>query len=109
MGILDRAKQHFSDIETQSLEVPEWDLTLYWRPWTVNERQKVWGAVKMSGKDTEISSRTLITKALDKDGKNLFGIGDLRALNSDVDFAVLERVAMAIIGIQPDEADVIKN
>ena len=109
MSILDQAKEHFASIETQSLEIPEWGLTVFWRPWTVNERQKVWGAIKQSGKEAELSARVLIAKALDKDLKNVFSVGDLRTLCFDVDSSVLERVALSIIGEQQSSDDTLKN
>lgn len=109
MGILDRAKEHFAALETKSLEVPEWEVTVYWRPWTVNERQKVMGAVKASGKDAEYSPRVLLAKALDVKGAPIFGKDDLRTLCFDVDSAVVERVAMAIIGEAATPEDTEKN
>lgn len=109
MGNLDKAKEHFSSLEVQSIDVPEWDQTVYWRPWNIAERQKVWGAVKQSGRETELSARVLITKALDKDGKNLYSVGDLRTLCHDVDFAVVERISAAIIGLPETAEEIEKN
>lgn len=109
MGILDQAKEHFASIETESVEVPEWGLTVYWKPWTIAERQKVWGPIKLSGKDTEISARVLITKALDKDQKNLFSLGDLRTLTHEVDFTVVERVSSLILGVPATPEETEKN
>lgn len=109
MTILDKARDHFATIETKSLPVPEWDMTVYWRPWTVNERQKVWGAIKASGKEAELSARVLITKALDKDGKPIFGVNDLRTLCFEVDSAVVEQIALAIIGEPATAGDIEKN
>lgn len=109
MGILDQAKEHFSGLETQSINVPEWGHEVYWRPWTISERQKVWGAIKQSGREAELSARVLITKALDRDGKNLYSIGDLRTLCHEVDSSVVERVALSIIGEQQSADDTLKN
>lgn len=109
MSILDKAKAHFLDAEIQSVDVPEWDLVIYWKPWTIAERQKVWGAIKASGRDTEISARVIITKALDKDGKNLFSIGDLRTLTTEVDFAVVERISALIMGVPASPEETEKN
>jgi len=109
MGVLDKAKEHFSSLEVQSIEVPEWDMTIYWKPWTIAERQKVWGPVKASGRDTEISARVLITKAMDRDGKNQFGLGDLRTLTHEVDFSVVERVSAAIMGVPATPEETEKN
>lgn len=109
MSNLDKAREHFATAETASIDVTEWEVTIYWRPWTINDRQKVWGAIKASGREAELSARVLITKALDKDGKNLYSLADLRVLCHEVDSAVVERIAVAIIGTQPSEAEVEKN
>lgn len=98
MGILDKAKEHFEAIETKNLHVPEWDITVHWRPWNLNERQRVFGAVQASGKQQELSARVLIAKAVDKDLKALFNLGDLRALTLEVESAIVDRIAVAIIG-----------
>lgn len=109
MGVLDKAKEHFSTHEVSSVDVPEWDVTIFWKPWTVAERQKVYGAVKASGRDAELSARVLIAKALEKDGKPMFGLDDLRALTTSVDATVVERIALAIIGVQPTVEEAEKN
>lgn len=109
MSILDKAREHFASIETQRLNVPEWDVSVYWRPWTVNERQKVWGAVKASGKEAELSARVLITKAQDVDGKPLYTLNDLRTLCFEVDSTVVERIALAMIGDPVSAVDLEKN
>jgi hypothetical protein len=109
MGILDQAKEHFSGLETQTVDVAEWGHAIFWRPWTIAERQKVWGAIKQSGREAELSARVLITKGLDKDGKNLYSLSDLRTLCHEVDSAVVERIALAIIGTEPTADDSLKN
>lgn len=109
MGILDQAKEHFSGLDTQTVDVAEWGHAVFWRPWTIAERQKVWGAIKQSGREAELSARVLIAKALDKDGKNLYSIADLRTLCHEVDGAVVERVALLIIGEQQSADDSLKN
>lgn len=110
MSILEKAKEHFAAHEISSINVPEWDsATIYWKPWTVAERQRVYGAVKASGRDAELSARVLIAKALDRDGKPMFGLDDLRALTTSVDATVVERIALAIIGVAPTVEEAEKN
>lgn len=109
MSILEKAKEHFAAHEISSVAVPEWDATIYWKPWTVAERQRVYGAVKASGRDAELSARVLIAKALDRDGKPMFGLDDLRALTTSVDATVVERIALAIIGVAPTVEEAEKN
>jgi len=109
MGSLEKAKEHFASLEMQSIDVPEWDEVIHWRPWNINERQKVWGAVRQSGRETELSARVLIVKALDKDGKLLYSTNDLRTLCYDVDFSVVERISAAIVGVQLSAEEIEKN
>lgn len=109
MSVLDKAKEHFASLERRSLDVPEWDCTIFWTPWTVGERQKLWGQIKASGREAEINARAIILKAQDADGKPVFRIDDLKALTTSVDASVVERVGGEIIGVDASAADVEKN
>ena len=47
MSVIDRAKSHFENLGTQSIEVPEWKddddkaTVLYWSPITLSEKNKL--------------------------------------------------------------------
>jgi hypothetical protein len=96
--LLERAKAHFSEQGRRSTHVSEWDTTIYWTPWTVSERQRLWNQVKGSKGEVEINARALIMKAEDKDGKNLFTRDNLMDLLNGVDAAVVDRIGLEMLG-----------
>lgn len=106
MGILDNAKAHFDRIEIREIEVPEWDTVIYSTPFTMGEKKTLWKFAKDD--DFEFMVRTLILKALDKDGAKLFDISNKRDLMSSVSPDVITRV-VAEISISPSVEDMEGN
>lgn len=94
MSILDNAKAHFDKLETRTIEVPEWDTVIYTTPFTMGEKKSLWKYAK--GDDFEFMVRTLILKALDKDGKKLFDISNKIELMNNVSPDVITRVVSEI-------------
>jgi len=90
MGILDNAKSHFDKIETKAIEVPEWDTIIYSNPFTMGEKKSLWKFAKDD--DFEFMVRTLILKALDKDGNKLFDISNKVELMNKVSPDVITRI-----------------
>jgi hypothetical protein len=90
MGVLDNAISHFDKIEIKVIEVPEWDSIIYSTPFTMGEKKTLWKFAKDD--DFEFMVRTLILKALDKDGKKLFDISDKINLMNKVSPPVIERI-----------------
>ncbi len=90
MSILDNAKSHFDKIETKAIEVPEWDTIIYSTPFTMGEKKSLWKFAKDD--DFEFMVRTLILKALDKDGNKLFDISHKRDLMDSVSPDVITRI-----------------
>lgn len=109
MSILDRAVAHYEDLPVHSLEIPEWDATVYWRELTTGDRAKLLRQIKASGNDGEINARLLILKATDEQGKPLFTLGDLKRLRDNVSAIVVDRIAQAILGEAVSPEDAIKN
>lgn len=96
MSVLEQAKAHFTAFGVQSLEVPEWGeegkpLVIYWKPITLDERQRLHNAGETVGYVARLAD-CLVMKALDAEGKKLFTIEDKRSLRHDVDPDVLARV-----------------
>lgn len=96
MGTLDRAKAHFADIGTQSIEVPEWGepgtpLVIYFKPLTLAEKQKLHTIAELEGYVSRLAD-CLIMKALDAEGKKLYTIEDKHALRHAVDPDILARI-----------------
>ena len=94
MSILDKAKAHFDKLETRAIEVPEWDTVVYSTPFTMGEKQSLWKFAKAD--DFEFMVRTLILKALDKDGAKMFDISNKVELMNKVSPDVITRVVSEI-------------
>jgi hypothetical protein len=90
MGILDNAKSHFDKLETKAIEVPEWDSIIYATPFTMGEKKTLWKFAKDD--DFEFMVRTLILKALDKDGNKLFDISNKVDLMNNASPDVITRI-----------------
>ena len=90
MGVLENAKTHFDTLETKVIEVEEWDTVIYATPFTMGEKKKLWKHAKED--DIEFMVRTLILKALNKDGSRMFDISDKITLMNHVDPNVIVRV-----------------
>jgi hypothetical protein len=94
VSILDKAKSHFDKLETRTIEVPEWDAVIYATPFTMGEKKSLWKFAKDD--DFEFMVRTLILKALDKDGNKMFDISNKVELMNKVSPDVITRVVSEI-------------
>lgn len=103
---LEAATQHFRNKiggEMQKVEVPEWDLTVYFKPSaTLREQSKVI-ELSQQGKTTEALVETLIQRARNEDGTKMFAPADKQVFMNEVDPEVMIRVAGEINGVSEDE------
>lgn len=104
---IDRVRAHFDAIGTRKIEVPEWELTVYATPATIEERRRIY-------KNDEENSfavcvEILLVKAKDADGKPLFQLEDKAALLRHADSSVIVRVASAIMASDAPDAAELKN
>jgi len=90
VSVLDNAKAHFDKLETKVIEVEEWETVIYATPFTMGEKKKLWKHAKED--DIEFMVRTLLLKALNKDGSKMFDISDKITLMNHVDPNVIVRV-----------------
>jgi hypothetical protein len=95
MNILDKAVAHFDKLGTKKIKVPEWDSVIYATPFTLSEKRTLLQFSK--GNDAEFMVRTLIMKALDKDGKKVFDLSEKPTLMSHTHSGIIERVVGEII------------
>ena len=109
MSVIDRAKSHFENLGTQSIEVPEWKdddgnpTVIYWNPITLAEKKRLFQKSDNLN-DVGILADIVLMKALDKNEKKMFNLEDKIALMHKVDSDVLAKVATQIIQtITPDE------
>lgn len=90
MNILQNATAHFDSIGTKEIKVPEWKTTIYFTPFTLNEKRTLINFSK--GNDAEFLARTLIMKSKDKNGEAMFDVGDIPIFMQHVDANVIDRV-----------------
>lgn len=95
MTILEKATAHFDSVGTKKIKIPEWDSVIYATPFTLTEKGSL---LKFSkGKDAEFMVRTLILKAMDKNGKKVFDLDDKASLMGHAHTSVIERVVSEIV------------
>jgi hypothetical protein len=109
MKAIDNVVAHFDAQEIKSFEVSEWGsdgqpLEIFSKPLTLAESKKLY---RMSNdNDLEVMVHAIITKALDKDGNNLFSLADKQNLMTKADVTVVANVAGRILGsMTPEEAE----
>ena len=99
MSVLDNAKKHFSERalgNLQKITVPEWKTDIYYKP--VNNFAVESKIIELTQKNklTEALIETLILKALDAEGKPMFGRLDKMEFMNAVDPSVITRVVSDI-------------
>jgi|TARA_B100002003_G_C14127397_1_gene542257 hypothetical protein len=105
-SVLDRAKDHFSEMEMKVIEVEEWGegneaLVIYAKPLTLRDKSRI---LKMSkGDDISIMAEVVVMKAEDKDGNCLFTRADKETLMRSVDPDIIARIAAEIMGSESFE------
>jgi len=100
MSVLEKATAQFRDKisgELQFVEVPEWGepdkpLKIYYKP-AINflAQGKILALFKQD-KDSEAIVMSLIIKALDADGKNIFNESDMQSILREVHTDVVQRI-----------------
>lgn len=109
MSVLKKATDHYrSQVggELMSIEVPEWDCTVYYKQYSNFMTEQKIIEFHNDGKLAEALVETLIQKALDEDGKKLFRQADRATLLREVDPNIIIRVCTAINqGKEEVEAD----
>jgi len=96
----DGIREHFSTLETQIIEVPEWglvgDKAIYCKPFNMLEKQKIFKGA--SGSDLIVLIDVIIEKALTKDGDKMFNATHVLAFKTKADTNVIADVATKIMG-----------
>jgi hypothetical protein len=94
MSVLDKAVEHFETFGVRQIEVEEWDTTIYCTPFTLAEKKKLLKFARED--DIEFLARTLMLKALDKNGEALFDLSDKPKLMHKVDPTIITRIVNEI-------------
>ena len=96
----DGIRDHFSTLDTQIIEVPEWDLVgdkaIFCKPFNMLEKQKIFKGA--SGTDLIVLIDVIIEKALTKDGNKMFNGSHVLAFKTKADTNVIADVATKIMG-----------
>lgn len=106
--LIDVAVSHFSNKEIRELHVPEWDVTLYSKNLSLDDKGK-W-VRRADGDTTDYMVYAVIFGCTDDKGEPVFDIGDKVKLRTHVDPEVLSRVANFVLQIDGEtEEDREKN
>lgn len=100
MSILGKAVAHFESLKNGEINVPEWDVDIFWKPLSLHAESKIYAAddAGVTPSAEILWTRALIQCALDKDGAPAFDEMKEDQLRHAVDSRILKRVAQAILG-----------
>lgn len=96
MSLIDKAVEHFSSKATREIHIPEWDVSLYAKNLTMNDKSK-WLA-RSNGNATDFMIYAIIFGLIDKDGNSPFDLGDKQKLMNQVDPDIITRLSDFILG-----------
>lgn len=110
MSVLNNAKKHFHSLnsgELNSLEVPQWETTVYWKSGGLNfaSQSKVIELTN-AGKTAEALVEMLILRAIDSDGKKMFKQVEKNEIMREVDPDVILKIVTAM---NENEDDVVSS
>ena len=96
----DGIRDHYSNLDTQIIEVPEWglvgDKAIYSKPFNMLEKQKIFKGA--TNTDLLVLIDVIITKALTKDGDKMFNDSQKIAFRTKADTNIIAEVATKIMG-----------
>ena len=97
-------RAHFSTLETQIIEVPEWGLVgekaIHSKPFNMSEKQKIFKGA--TNTDLHVLIDVIIEKALTKDGEKMFNAKHILSFKTKADTNVIATVATKIMGTGND-------
>lgn len=98
----DGIREHYSSLDTQIIEVPEWglvgDKAIYTKPFNMLEKQKIFKGA--TNTDLLVLIDVIITKALTKDGDKMFDDTQKMAFRTKADTNIIAEVATKIMGTE---------
>ena len=104
--LIDSAVAHFSGKQVRSIQVDEWDTTLYSKNLSLEDKAR-WYA-RADGDNTDYLVYALIFSITDEKGDAVFDLSDKSKLRKNVDPEVLSRVADFVLDVKNQE-EVEKN
>ena len=107
-SLIDKAVAHFSNRAIRTLEVPEWEVTVYAKNLSLNDKSE-W-LTKAEGDSTKYLCYAIIYGLTSENGEKLFDIGDLHKLRNNVDPDIVSKLAnFVLVSDVPDEEGREKN
>lgn len=111
-SVLDNAKNHFKGALAQelvSIEVPEWETTIYFKAATTFASEQKIIELHQKGNLVEALVETLLVKSLTADGKKMFNNADKIVLMRQVDPDVIIKVVSAMNDAKQEAKDGLGN
>ena len=108
MSVIENAKNHFKEIASgtmKSVEVPEWDTTLYFKPAVSFAQEQAVIKLHSEGKQVEALVESLVNRACDADGNRVFKTADKVILMNQADPAVILRIVNQMNSTEIQDAD----
>ncbi len=99
--LIDTAISHFSNREIRSLEIPEWEITIYAKNLTLDDKARWLARANNDGTDYMIYA--VILGATDENGDQVFGLEDKVKLRKQVDPDVVARIANFVLQVETEE------
>jgi len=100
--LIDVAVADFSSHVIRTLEMPEWDTTLYAKNLTLDDKAKWLG--RADGDTTDYLCYSVIFGVTDKEGEPVFDIAAKTLLRTKVNPDLVSRIANFVLAI-PDKAE----
>ena len=98
----DGIREHYSSLDTQIIEVPEWGLVgekaIHSKPFNMLEKQRIFKGA--TNTDLMVLIDVIITKALTKDGEKMFDDTQKMAFRTKADTNIIAEVATKIMGTE---------
>ena len=103
MKLIDAAVTHFSSRAIRTVEVPEWETTLYSKNLTLDDKAK-WLA-RANSDTTDYMIYAVIFGLTDEKGDSVFTIDDKIKLRKSVDPEIIQRLANFVLIPDPESED----
>lgn len=99
MSIIEQVRERYHTLDRRRIEVPEWGVTLYAKPYTLADRRRLQSAMARS--DEEGFAALIVYKAEMENGDPAFAREDVPMLLRAAEASVLERVVGQICASTP--------
>lgn len=101
---ISKAVEHFKSLNVRSMKIPEWDLTVYAKNLTLDDRNKIVTRAKKHGDESiNLTVMAIIMLSQDENGEKLFTDGDFKYLKEQCDGRILDRIFAFLYGMSDDE------